>query len=214
MAGVGLLPKTGGVTSHAEIVPRRMTIARFVGAENLKFAGLAGKRITMNGETGDIWVDTDVPVLAGNIPDFVEVMINSVDTTDSRLLSVRPESVPNDETVYVDVSATISTQKALTKALKAIKASNSNGVLGFGRNMLMQEVDSEFIAFFGVNVYSYPTTIYSNIEKVLGRAMWRKKFKKQWTLHLPSGVDTVFVCALQQQRGKGVILVISLTKVL
>lgn len=206
-ASVGILTKTGGITSHAAVVARGMDKVCVVGAEKLEFEGLAGKHITINGETGEVWVDKSVPVLAGQIPEFVEEMIEWADTDDDRFLSVRPESVPEAQTVYVDVSGTLSTLTAFTVALKSIKKSGSDGIIGFGCNNLVEGVDSEFMNFFGVSAQTYDDGTYAVMEKVLIQSKWTKTFKKRWTLHLPHGIDTVLVEVIKAHGWKCVTFV-------
>ena len=210
-ASVGILTKTGGITSHAAVVARGMDKTCVVGAENLKFVGTdsleAGQNITINGETGEVWVNKTVPVVAGQVPAFVEEMIGWVDTKDDRFLSVLPESVPAAETVYVDVSGSLDTLKSLTAALTAVKDSGADGILGFGRNDAIEKVDSEFMGFFGISGQTYDDGTYGVIEKTLIKSTWAKKFKRSWTLHLPGGTDGVLIEVLRAHGWKVVTVV-------
>ncbi len=65
-AAVGILTQTGGATSHAAVVARAMDKACIVGCTTLdvdavKQMGL--KKLTIDGSTGNVWFDTDVPVI-------------------------------------------------------------------------------------------------------------------------------------------------------
>ena len=66
-AAVGILTQTGGATSHAAVVARAMDKPCVVGATALDFGFLkmngGPKTVTIDGSTGKVWFDTDVPVI-------------------------------------------------------------------------------------------------------------------------------------------------------
>jgi|GEM_PF-3456511 len=63
-AAVGILTRTGGATSHAAVVARAMDKVCIVGCTDLDFEALKNaKQITLDGSTGRVWIDTDVPVI-------------------------------------------------------------------------------------------------------------------------------------------------------
>jgi phosphohistidine swiveling domain-containing protein len=61
---VGILTQTGGATSHAAVVARAMDRACVVGCTELIMNVVQGaKKVTIDGSTGNVWLDTDVPVI-------------------------------------------------------------------------------------------------------------------------------------------------------
>lgn len=88
-AAIGILTATGGLTSHAAVVARGMNKTCVVGTTSLTAHGegkyqtymlgdtLIGKgdKITIDGMTGKIWVNTDVPVIQGTVtPEIRELL--------------------------------------------------------------------------------------------------------------------------------------------
>lgn len=75
---LGILTQTGGATSHAAVVARAMDKPCVVGCMQLKLAGDLGfeaKKVTIDGSTGNIWFNTDVPVIDNsNSPEVQAVM--------------------------------------------------------------------------------------------------------------------------------------------
>ena len=78
-AAVGILTATGGLTSHAAVVARGLNKTCVVGCTNLTVisdtatsAGLPNivdgvTKLTMDGETGRVWIDVDVPVISWEV---------------------------------------------------------------------------------------------------------------------------------------------------
>lgn len=66
-AAVGILTQTGGATSHAAVVARAMDKACVVGCTALDLKGVqlkqSWKKVTIDGLTGRVWVNVDVPVI-------------------------------------------------------------------------------------------------------------------------------------------------------
>ncbi|MCO5157854.1 MAG: PEP-utilizing enzyme [Aquamicrobium sp.] len=63
-AAAGILTQTGGATSHAAVVARAMDKSCVVGCTDLDWSMVkAAKRITIDGATGQVWVETEVPVV-------------------------------------------------------------------------------------------------------------------------------------------------------
>jgi pyruvate,orthophosphate dikinase len=194
-AAVGIVTQTGGITSHAAVVARGMNKTCVVGAENLKFAGLAGKRITLNGKTGEIWIDKDVPVSAGEVPAFVEEMLGWANIESNGMLSVAPEKVQKGGTYYIDVSDRLHTQTTLSKALDSLKG--GTGIISFGNNTQMSESDATFLGYFGVDSASTPDGDFMVIEKVLSMGKWNATFKKNWAIHLPNDASVHYANVLR-----------------
>lgn len=206
-ASVGILTQTGGITSHAAVVARGMDKTCVVGAENVDLSKIAGKQVTIDGSTGRVWVDQNVPVIEGNIPAFVEEIVALAMQGDTSFLVVAPESVSKGQTAQVDVSASLNTQTALAKTLKTLKASGGNGVISFGKNAGSDEQDQEFLVYFGIGGDNYDDGTYLVIEKVLSQGQWTNKFKADWTLHLPTGVSVDYANVLRSHGWKVVTVV-------
>jgi pyruvate,phosphate dikinase len=68
---LGILTQTGGLTSHAAVVARGMGKTCVVGCSSLPLESLLGKTVTIDGGTGNVWVDTCVPVITGGLPDVL-----------------------------------------------------------------------------------------------------------------------------------------------
>lgn len=194
-AAVGVLTRTGGITSHAAVVARGMNKTCVVGAENLEFEGLAGKTVTLDGATGRIWIDKNVPISEGTVPAFVEEMLGWADTETTGMLATAPESVSKGDTVYVDVSDRLATTKSLSAALEALKG--ANGIISFGNNAPVEASDAEFLGFFGVDEITTPAGDYMVIEKTLSLKKWNKTFKKGWAIHLPNDASVEFANVLR-----------------
>lgn len=62
---VGILTQTGGATSHAAVVARAMDKACVVGCTTLDIPDIKEqvKKLTIDGSTGRVWFDIDVPVI-------------------------------------------------------------------------------------------------------------------------------------------------------
>lgn len=206
-ASVGILTQTGGITSHAAVVARGMDKTCVVGAADVNLAKIAGKQITIDGATGRVWVGQNVPVVQGDIPAFVEDIIEYAMEHDTSFLAVAPESVSKGQTVQVDVSGSLNTQTALAKVLKALKASGGNGVISFGKNAGTDEQDQDFLGYFGIVGDNYDDGTYLVIEKVLAQGQWTNKFKSDWTLHLPSGASIDYANVLRSHGWKVVTVV-------
>lgn len=206
-ASVGILTQTGGITSHAAVVARGMDKTCVVGAENVDLSKIAGKMVTIDGATGRVWIDQNVPVVQGEVPAFVEGIIEFAMSNDSSFLAVAPESVSEGQTAQVDVSAFLNTQTALAKVLKVLKTSGGNGVISFGKNQGTDEQDQEFLGYFGIGGDNYDEGTYLVIEKVLSQGQWTNKFKSDWTLHLPTGASVDYANVLRSHGWKVVTVV-------
>jgi pyruvate,orthophosphate dikinase len=76
-AAVGVLTETGGVTSHAAVCSRALNTACIVGCKDVSAAiALANaKLITLDGSTGKIWFDAQVPVESKGANPSVEKLL-------------------------------------------------------------------------------------------------------------------------------------------
>ena len=63
----GILTQTGGATSHAAVVARAMDKTCITGATALDMAEMKKvKKVTIDGSTGNVWLDKEVPVIDGS----------------------------------------------------------------------------------------------------------------------------------------------------
>lgn len=194
---VGVLTRTGGITCHAAVVARGMDKTCVVGAVDVDLSNIEGKMVTLDGSTGQVWVDKDVPILVGTVPEFVEEMVSWGLGSDAPLVTVTPESVPKEGLVYIDMSGCLGTAKALTAALKGLKTRGGEGIIGFGNTDEFLECDTQFLEFFGVDPRTYPDMVYIQIAASLSKKIWTKKFKKSYVLHLPIGTPDIVQEKLQ-----------------
>ncbi len=82
-ASVGVLTSTGGLTSHAAVVARGMNKTCVVGATELEVDELykvvtvnghqyhEGCKVTLDGSTGKVWFEEDIPIIRGSMTDEV-----------------------------------------------------------------------------------------------------------------------------------------------
>lgn len=91
-ASIGILTATGGLTSHAAVVARGMNKSCVVGATDLTIVDATatviaciapngpafkeGDMITIDGATGNVWVNIDVPLIAGGASPVVKEVIS------------------------------------------------------------------------------------------------------------------------------------------
>jgi phosphohistidine swiveling domain-containing protein len=81
VAAAGILTQTGGSTSHAAVVARAMDKPCIVGCTELDIALMKSKsiksalhKVTIDGSTGRVWMDVDVPLVNGAAdPDVQEI---------------------------------------------------------------------------------------------------------------------------------------------
>lgn len=75
-AAIGVLTQTGGATSHAAVVARAMDKACVVGCTGLNIDAVKGsQRVTIDGATGRVWFDIEVPVVSSaDDPAVLKVM--------------------------------------------------------------------------------------------------------------------------------------------
>ncbi len=86
-AAVGILTQTGGATSHAAVVARGMNKTCVVGLTDLELQGetaTLGKKeiepgdiVVMNGETGEVWLKVDAPLVKGKYTTFSTKLITA-----------------------------------------------------------------------------------------------------------------------------------------
>ncbi len=81
-AAAGILTLTGGTTSHAAVVARALNKVCIVGCQKdaegkmIDLAKLKGHKLTLDGATGKVWLDTDVPVVTAASDEKIEQLIS------------------------------------------------------------------------------------------------------------------------------------------
>lgn len=82
-AAAGILTMTGGSTSHAAVVARSMNKPTVVGLSQDLTSFPLGSKVTIDGSTGHVWVNVDVPVIRGGdspeVTAFIELLATSED---------------------------------------------------------------------------------------------------------------------------------------
>jgi pyruvate,orthophosphate dikinase len=83
-AAIGILTKTGGATSHAAVVARAINKPCVVGCTSLPddLSGFVNKVVTIDGATGRVWLDVDVPVSAGGSVPQLSLIANHLADAD------------------------------------------------------------------------------------------------------------------------------------
>ncbi len=103
-AAVGILTQTGGSTSHAAVVARAMNKPCIVGCTELDISLMQSQsikaalhKVTIDGTTGRVWMDVDVPLVNGaNDPDVQEVCRWALEVS-GKAVMVAPAPVPPDD---------------------------------------------------------------------------------------------------------------------
>ncbi len=221
VASVGILTTTGGATSHAAVVARGMNKTCVVGCTELEMTtGGAmisggksitnGTKVTLDGATGRIWIDTEVPVLKLKIDQHVREIIKwaSGGESDDVLIKVSPTTnckkyelktwdadleiaLPEDGRVYIDCSQLVigkNTRYLLARLLMMLmKRPKLNGILGLTKDKVLEQ-DNRFLGFLGLEegtaTPDETATLESQIKTMLMKK-WTAKVKKAWALHLP-----------------------------
>lgn len=221
VASVGILTTTGGATSHAAVVARSMNKTCVVGCTELSMVpGGAmvsggksitnGTKITLDGATGRVWIDIEVPVIKQKIDQHVREIIKwaseGIDT--GVLLKVTPTTVveqseavwgedfetqlPESGKIYVDCSKIADKARwKLSKLIDVLKARPElTGILGLTKEPLPKQ-DRVFLGFLGVgdnSVTGSEQLVFEGQIKALLVKKCTKALKARWTLHLPSFV--------------------------
>lgn len=123
-AARGILTATGGLTSHAAVVARGMNKTCVVGTTGMEKTSFgfnlpngkaiqSGKKITIDGTTGNVWVGIEVPLIAGGATKLVrEVVSWGFNAPVAERLELSPDLnsvedfsklLPETGTVYVDL---------------------------------------------------------------------------------------------------------------
>lgn len=206
VASIGILTTTGGSTSHAAVVARGMDKTCVVGCADLDVS--AGDKITMDGRTGRVWVNKEVPVIKSKIDKHVREIISwaLADQKEDTIIKIGLNSVEKDEPavwlkdyeeqlpekgrVYIDCSK-MDTKFARYKMAKLIDVLKSrpglSGVLGLVSEPAPTE-DNEFLDCLCLSqkdLVSDDAAMLASHMKALALKKCTLELKNRWALHLP-----------------------------
>lgn len=79
-AAAGILTRTGGATSHAAVVARAMNKPAVVSCTALseELESLESKKVTIDGATGKVWLNVNVPVIDSSKNPVVTMLADKV----------------------------------------------------------------------------------------------------------------------------------------
>jgi len=220
VASVGILTITGGATCHAAVVGRGMNKTCVVGCTKLEMthkgaivsggASISpGTMITMDGATGRVWIDTEVPVIQQKIDTHVREIIKwateGLDSDTLLKITVRATEIydpvkwgeefdlqlPEEGRVYIDCSRldtpTIN-RYMLSKLFTVLKSRPKlSGVIGLTMERPPGN-DDTFLGFLGLSAGTATTSeldTLGNQLKAFKYKKWTTKLKKAWVVHLP-----------------------------
>lgn len=204
MASVGILTRTGGATSHAAVVARGMDKCCVVGASDLKIGQTIkeGDHVTMDGSTGRVWVNEDVPVQAGGLTPEAAWLVNQakamkmtaevaqrieLDETLSNLATV-----PDSGVVVLGVSRAFAGKNGPGNLSDLLKDLNTRkhltGVIDFEPEAGGEfPQDREVMIMLGAAGATVPTTIMARGDKVRARMLakqWTKTLLTRWAVNV------------------------------
>ena len=117
---VGILTQTGGATSHAAVVARAMDKTCIVGCTGLDWEALKkADKVTIDGSTGRVWLNIDVPVIdSSDAPEVKAVMRWCLD--DMEAYETSPVDLGADRPQRIMASAWWGSEDAMNAVLDGI----------------------------------------------------------------------------------------------
>ncbi|HEY0819771.1 MAG TPA: PEP/pyruvate-binding domain-containing protein [Rhizobacter sp.] len=215
MASVGILTQTGGATSHAAVVARGMDKCCVVGASAMKLGVTvkAGDKVTIDGATGRVWVNIDVPVLAGGVTKEAAYIAKcamhfaSQQTGKTVRITLDPNDwqmqLPQNGTVVLNVAALARSARGRRHVRMLLdeleKRPELNGLLEFDpAEVGTHPSDVELLDMLGAASVT-PKVEGFNVEKVgqaVAYAKWTKKLVGRWSITGPADL-----LAIAEERG-------------
>lgn len=102
-AAVGILTQTGGATSHAAVVARAMDKPCITGCTDLNIQAMIDSgvdKVTIDGSTGRVWFQTDVPVVDGSESPEVKLVSQwCLKSSQTKLLTPVPLEIAHPQVV-------------------------------------------------------------------------------------------------------------------
>lgn len=194
----GLLTGVGGITCHAAVVARALNLPCIVGAGADIVDTLAeqytGESITLDGNTGRVWMHTNVPIIMGEIPAFVDTMREwALDIRGSSLMYIVDPKSPSDlpeEGRYClktgNVERKVKAKQAFADVLLAVKANTDiSGIIDLSPK---SDQDAEFYYFLGMREKIEDDASIASKVAVLKQPRWTNKMKSSWAIHAPEHV--------------------------
>lgn len=144
-ASVGILTRKGGMTSHAAVVARGMNKSCVVACSDLPEL-IGGKMVTIDGITGNVWIDKAVPVIVAGHNDSVKRIEQILVKKHDIKVSVTPDDViENDSIIRVRGGGFEKVRKALgSNEIKRVTLE-----LESDSNILYCEEDKGILGMFG-----------------------------------------------------------------
>lgn len=225
VASKGILTATGGATSHAAVVARGMDKTCVVGCTDLIVGKTVkeGDQVTIDGSTGRVWINKDVPVVKMKIDQHVRTIIGWAMTGSTKhMVKVTPEvsadkydnfveelagQIPTDGKVYVDCSKLGGkyARYILRNLLEVLKSRTElTGIIGLANESMGNE-DAKFLSFLGLSgdeVTTDEVVTFKAQMKALDLKKWTFKMKKNWTIHLPTAADSDAIAKLTSLKWK------------
>ena len=205
MVAKGILTTTGGATSHAAVVARGMDKACVVGASELNIGTMIkeGQTVTLDGNTGRVWIGMEVPVLKFKMEEHVRTIMGWASEGNDLMIRVAPRfenshtleqdaaKLPDDGRIYIETGGTDvgnSTKYAIANLLLVMKTRKGlSGILDLGTVESNPE-DDAFMGWLGASV----AKATDQDENLLGQKIitllqkrWTNAMKKRWVLALP-----------------------------
>lgn len=156
-AALGILTQTGGATSHAAVVARAMDKPCVVGCTDLDWNQLkAASRVTIDGATGQVWVDTEVPVVdSSQLPAVKTVGLWCCQVTNA-IPSTPLFDLTDQDTQVVQVAHWWGHKEVVEALLEdlSISAVRDFTILDVrSPDQLMPEIDHGLVAVFGFDPF-------------------------------------------------------------
>jgi len=200
-AAVGILTATGGKTCHAAVVAGGMDKTCVVGCTQmvgspLKQWVIGGKTIlpgtlvTIDGATGNIWVDVDVPLVGGNGSEYAEEMMEWASESEGYVERVMVKEEADLKTprkqLYIDTVAIEDDPKGLSKVLGYLKKTKLDVVYIDLRTKYdyMEGEDIVLWGAFGQEISPAPLLL-AKIDALLTASL-SKAVKKKVILFIPA----------------------------
>lgn len=222
-ASVGILTATGGLTSHAAVVARGMHKTCVVGCTGLAvFGGSAtfykdgesivsfkeGGKITIDGSTGNVWVNVDVPLASGGASPEVRKVVSWLKSNvytdrlelyptiskESMLAVIGSSlaSVVHVDTVCLDGKSRYSDESDIASKIKVLGSAfmeypHLKVVIDLsGENAHFSPGDDVLLKMFSVDENLLNMVI---TQKLGGLLRWPKSVRARTSVILPEGYD-------------------------